>query len=83
MVIIITIYFLMMYTEFSVMDDRTRDSLGVPMICLTISNFVINLLPILYDVCYKVKLRCIRRRNSERANAARYERDIKRLEKFT
>ena len=59
-VIIITIYFLMMFTDFFILNSEIRYQLGKPMVYLTIANFLVNLLPVPYYITKWIILRCKR-----------------------
>ena len=63
----------MLYTDFFILDDKVRNDLGRPMIYLTLVNFVINLLPVVYGVCYSLYLRCKRKLNREKAKDKTYK----------
>ena len=48
-VVLLTIYFLMMFTGF-VLDPETREACGLLMIGLTIGNIIVNTLPIALSI---------------------------------
>ena len=57
LVTIVTIYFLLCYTGQFVLDLKTRDQLGIAMICLTVLNFLINSVPIILSLKDEIQRR--------------------------
>ena len=82
--ILLTIYFLMYFLYLSEDQGELREMLGVALIGFTVLNFLINMIPIIYDICDLVRswiIKCKRKYGCGEQYDSPYEKFCDKLEK--